>query len=124
MLELLFHQKEDHHTPGQRFQFLRAARLAQLSGLPYAQTVVRMLGEHIKWTTEEQESLDTIVIDDYILDDMTEKPSPAEVNSEGFWKRIRENDVEDFKRWLGDPDTDENCEGGVMQGDGRVAGKG
>lgn len=126
VLKLLLLQKEQlYQTTAERYQFIRAARMAKNNGHG---VINKMLREHINWNSEDQRLFDEIRGSSYLvihLDDMTEVVSEAEKRSGQFWWIVKEvrratgfediYDIDRIEQWTGDFDeetsSDSNTDG-------------
>lgn len=76
VLKLLLLQKEHlFHTPAERYQFIRATRLAEIKG---AGAITEMLKQHISWNSNDEQLFDEIEQFVFWLDEMTQKPLDSE----------------------------------------------
>lgn len=117
VLKLLLLQKEQlYQTTAERYQFIRAARMAKNEGHA---VINKMLREHINWNSEDQRLFDEIQDSSYLvihLDDMTEVVLEAEKRDCHFWYRVGEvsreagfediYDIDGIEQWIGQLDEE------------------
>lgn len=106
---LLLQEQHLFRTSAERYQFIRAAKLAEWEGHG---PIVKMLRQHISWDNDDQRLFGEIIDRDqlrYCLDEMTQKPLDCERHNQHFtWilefisKYSRVYDIEDIEQWLGE----------------------
>lgn len=91
MLKLLLLQEEHlFRTPSERYQFIRAAKLAENEGYG---PIMAMLRQHISWGSDDQQMFDEIHDSRFTLsplDGMTQRPLDCETSDPDFWDIIQE----------------------------------
>ncbi|KAG8164318.1 hypothetical protein KVR01_006236 [Diaporthe batatas] len=120
VLQLLLMQEEHHfRTEAERYQFIRAAKMAEQRGHP---CLIKMLQQHINWTSGDQKLFDEMTgcrSFEVCLDDMTQKVSESEKRDKFFWADIQDSwseaelpdiyDTEGIEQWIGElPDEQVN----------------
>lgn len=110
ILKLLLLQGQHlFRTAAERYQFVRAAKLAESEG--HGQ-IVKMLRQHISWSNDDQrlfeEILDRYQLD-FCLDEMTQKPLDCERHHQDFstdLDRVIQSssayDIDDIEQWMGE----------------------
>jgi hypothetical protein len=113
VLKLLLLQEEHlFRTAAERYQFIRAAKLAEQEGHA---TIVKMLREHINWNNCDQLLFDEIQSDDSLqfqFDDMTQEALECERREPDFWSTLDEAiceaeradiyDIVGIEQWIGE----------------------
>ncbi|KAL1856317.1 hypothetical protein Daus18300_010802 [Diaporthe australafricana] len=115
VLKLLLLQKEHlFQTAAERYQFIRAAKFADLGG---RKTIVAMLRQHINWQSNDQRLFDDIerispYFDCICLDEMTQAPLDDEKQDPDFWECLCDissefdfehvYDIVGIEQWIGE----------------------
>ncbi|KAG6354412.1 hypothetical protein INS49_004429 [Diaporthe citri] len=85
---LLLQDKQLYQTTAERYQFIRATKMAKDNGHGVINKILR---EHINWNNEDQQLFDEIQGSTYMiihLDDMTEMLLDSERRSSEFWSTL------------------------------------
>lgn len=119
VLKLLLLQEEDlFQTPAERYQFIRATRLAEREGHGH---LTEMLKEHIEWSSDDQRLFDELqdgYLDFIHLDDMTQEILEDERRRPYFSLDHLREEVEKseyswdyIRRWIGEQPCQQSDQG-------------
>ncbi|POS74456.1 hypothetical protein DHEL01_v207148 [Diaporthe helianthi] len=135
VLKLLLLEGEHlFQTMAERYQFIRAAKIAEENGHG---SILKMLKQHIDWNDDDQGLFEQIPVSSYLsihIDEMTQKVSDSERSDNDFWCTLRHGcdrfpddvhclcEIEGIKNWTGeipanhccyydDPESDLSSEG-------------
>lgn len=113
VLKLLFLQEQHlFRTAAERYQFIRAAKMAEQNG---HEVIGKMLRQHIHWNRKDQGLFDDMPgTEDSVfhLDDMTQRVTESEKCDGDFWQHIRDccrveglpgiHNIDGIEQWVGE----------------------
>lgn len=117
---LLLREQHLFQTAAERYQFIRAAKLAERTGNKF---IIDMLKKHVQWNSNDQRLFDEIPSHqlDIHLDEMTQRLLVDDKLDEFFWFKVNEFSkdaglddiyvIHGIEQWIGLPDDEELDDG-------------
>lgn len=113
---LLLRDQHLFQTASERYQFIRAAKLADITGNKF---IIDMLKKHIQWNSNDQQLFDEIQSHrlNIHLDEMTQSLLVDDKLDDDFWDKVDEfrkyaglddiYEIDGIEQWIGRPEDEE-----------------